>query len=111
MPSTVTFELGVEATRSFTKGEMVEGPPAHPRPWGLWTVEVNDAEVEAAAKRLWGTIEKAAAKVRSVASEMSARVTLSIWWDPPEGEGGFSIPSETLGSLCALVDQVDVYLP
>ena len=111
IPSEVTLALGIEASRAFKKGDVVEGPPAHPRPWGLWSLEVDDVEVAAAAQRLLSTIGEASARLRSVAKQMSAQVTLSIWWDSPEGQGGFSVPPETLGSLCALVDRVDVYLP
>lgn len=111
IPLKVTHGVGLEPTRSFTKGEKVNASPESSRPWGVWAIEIDDANVEGAAKQLLSLVQSKAGNIRTAAMQMGAIVTLSIWWDPPEGQGGFSIPSTTLAQLCALVDRVDVYLP
>lgn len=111
MPGKVTQEVALKPTRSFTKGEKINGSPEHSRPWGLWAIEIDDASVEGAAKQLLSLVQSKSVSIRRSAIQMGARVTLSIWWDPPEGQGGFEISSATMAQLCALVDQVDVYFP
>ncbi|MFT3768114.1 MAG: DUF4279 domain-containing protein [Minicystis sp.] len=107
-PSEVSQALGIEATRAFSKGELSAGKRA-PRPWGLWTLEVEDADVERAARRLLSLLADKRGPLDQVARRFHATVSVSIWWEPDGGQGGYTLSSATLAELATLGERIDFY--
>lgn len=112
LPEDATAMIGLRPTRSFKKGDMTDRPDARtPRPWGLWAYEVEAEDVETAAKALLAAVEGRLQSIRRAAESAQARVSVSIWWEPDGGQGGFSLPAELMRRLCALGDRIDIYIP
>jgi hypothetical protein len=112
VPDDVTATLAIPPTRSFAKGDAfskrnVKGK----RPWGLWALEFGGTDVQDVAECLLGALRGKEEALSKVADMAGVQVAIAIWWDPPESQGGFTLPSATLAQLCALSTQVHFYFP
>jgi len=111
-PDHVTTMLAISPTRSFAKGDTISSHNAGgKRPWSLWALEFAGAEVQDVVVRLLEALQGKELALRKVADMPEVHVSIAIWWDPPEGQGGFSVSSVTLAQLCALSTQIHVYFP
>ncbi len=105
-PARITQVLGVAPSRVHMKGEV--SPRARtPAPWGTWALEVEDCEVEPAAKRLLELLADKRGAIDEVIREMGAIASVRIWWEPEEGYGGYSLSSAVVRALADLGERVD----
>src|ERR1700722_10020333 len=70
-----------------------------PAPWSVWALEVEDSEVEPAAKRLLELLEDKREAIANVVREMGAIASVRIWWEPEEGYGGYCLSSATVRAM------------
>lgn len=104
----VTRMVGVHPTRATQKGEQ---PPDRSVPSlsGIWTYTVCADQVSIAAMTLLETIEPVATGLRDAAALYGAELTVSIYWQPEGGQGGYSLPADTVRRLSMLGERVDFY--
>lgn len=112
VPDDVTAILSIPPTRSFAKGDVISKRSGKGKqPWGLWALEFEGTNVQDVAACLLEALRGKESAVRNVADMAGGRVAIAIWWEPPEGRGGFTVSSATLAQLCALSSDIHVYFP
>jgi hypothetical protein len=112
--SEVTRALGIEPTSFTVKGTPMgkrSGP--HPHPYTIWRFEskgrVSTKNVHDHAKYVLEHLEPAVARIAEYRKDETLRTTISIWWAPAGGQGGYDLPSALLMRLCALCNEIDFY--
>ena len=112
-PEGLTELTGIEASRGWKKGDVYSSRSGQQlaRPWGIWAVTRSGADVEEVACALLRVVELQFESIRAAADIAKATITIGIWWQPPEGQGGFSLRAPLLRRLVAICERVDVYLP
>jgi hypothetical protein len=112
VPSDVTSILSLTPTRSFLKGDPSSSRnPERKRPWSLWALEFEGTEVQNTAMLLIEALQGKETSLKRIADLPGVEMSVAIWWDPPEGQGGFSLASSTLAQLCALGNEIHFYFP
>jgi hypothetical protein len=112
IPSDVTAILAISPTRSFSKGDVVSKRNVErKRPWGLWALEFEGMEVQDTAAHLLEALRGKEEVLKKVADMPGVQISVAVWWNPPEGQGGFTVSSATLAELCALSLQAHFYFP
>ena len=108
VPDEVTRVMGISPTFSYAKGE-----PSHrtktPRWTGIWGLEFESDDVEPAAKQLLDAIATKRGAIDEIVAQMSAGVSVSIWWEPEGGQGGYTLSTETVVALASLGERIDFY--
>ena len=111
-PADITTALAMHPTRSFVKGEVAsKRDTERKRPWGLWALQFEGMEVQDVAVRLLESLRGKEGSLRTIATTMEVNISIAIWWETPEGQGGFTLSSATLAQLCNLSTQIHFYLP
>src|SRR5437660_644080 len=100
-PEEVSRLVGLEPSWSYAKGDPSPKTKT-PRPWGLWGLEVEDEDVEPAARRLLAMLAGKREKLEDAATRFGAKVTVAIWWQPEGGQGGYTLPSSIVLELASL---------
>ncbi len=112
IPEEVTSLVGVLPTRSQKKGDIVVSRGVeHARARSIWVVEVESTTVAEAAVKLLETIEPHKDALERAAKATNSELSVSIWWEPEGGQGGFTVAAEIMRRLSELGDRVDVYFP
>jgi hypothetical protein len=111
-PADITTALAMHPTRSFVKGEVAsKSNAARKRPWGLWALQFEGMKVQDVAVHLLESLRGKEGALKTIANTMEVNVSIAIWWEPPEGQGGYTLSSATLAQLCGLSSQIHFYLP
>jgi|GEM_PF-1738475 hypothetical protein len=108
----LTEILTLAPTRSFLKGQRASQYDFElVRPWSLWAYEVVGLQVEELALELLRLFGAKQVLLQEIVTRYGADLSVGIWWEPPDGYGGFTISKEVLRDLCALGENIHVYLP
>jgi Domain of unknown function (DUF4279) len=107
-PVEITRATSVQATRGFRKGEL-SSERRVPRPWGIWAFEVVSEDVGTAAAEFLEKIEPHIESLRAAAERYSAELTVGIFWQPEDGQGGYSLSADVARRLAILGERVDFY--
>lgn len=110
VPNQITALLGMSPTRSFTKGDIDSGHRVK-RPWGLWAITFQGTDVQEDAARLLDAVRGKEAVLRALVETQEVEVSIGIWWEPEEGQGGFTLDSAIFVQLCAVSTRINVYFP
>lgn len=111
-PNDVTKIVGLNPTRSFRKGERISKRGIERvQPWSLWALEAAGEDVEATVRVLLTQLEGRLDAWNLAIKETKAQASVSIWWEPEGGQGGFSISSDLMRSLTEFGEKVNVYFP
>ena len=111
-PDEVTKIVGLSPTRSFRKGERVSKRGIERvQPWSLWALEAEGEDVEATVRVLLTQLEGRLDAWNLVIKETKAQASVSIWWEPEGGQGGFTISSDLMRRLTEFGERVDIYFP
>ena len=78
---------------------------------GLWVVSREANIVQAAAEELLRIVEPQFELIKSLAKDMQGQMSVGIWWEPKEGQGGFTVASEVMKRLVNLCERIDIYFP
>jgi hypothetical protein len=76
---------------------------------GIWTYAVTSSDVSTAAADVLSTIEPVTKQLQDAAEKYSAEVTVSIFWQPEGGQGGYSMPADIVRRLSTLGERIDFY--
>jgi len=111
-PDEVTKIVGLSPTRSFRKGERVSKRGIERvQPWSLWALEAEGEDVEATVRVLLTQLEGRLDAWNLAIKETKAQASVSIWWEPEGGQGGFTISSDLMRRLTEFGERVDIYFP
>lgn len=121
-PEEISAILGIDPSRSFTKGDLLPRPKheSAARCWpaeeyrryaSLWALEFDGLEVQPLAEQLLARLRPKEAALQQLTALPELELGISIWWDPQEGSTGFSILSAVLAQLVGLAQDLSVYLP
>lgn len=107
-PADVTQIVGVQPTRAVKKGEQ---PPDRrvPSLSGMWTYTTSSDQVLAAAMEVLEAIEPVAGRLHDAVAKYGAELTISIYWQPEGGQGGYSLPTDVMRRLSMLGERIDLY--
>lgn len=115
----LTAELGVDPSRSWTKGESYVGKTRNIDsgdivsekriyPWSIWALNTKDEmelpkRVEAHVTYLLERLEPLKATLqRYISQSPDIIVRFYIWWEPLDGHGSYEISSSTLVRMAEL---------
>jgi hypothetical protein len=114
VPSRIDEIVGLSASVAWSKGAAHAGPRTGQtlhRYTGLWSIKVEDSDVEAAAIALLDRIEPLKQSLLIAAKEVSASIRIGIWWEPAARQGGFTMSGAIWRRLVENAERVDVYFP
>jgi hypothetical protein len=112
IPDAVTSMVGISPTRFHSKGEVVASRGVERvRPWSVWAVEFEATTVANAAAKLLEAVEPHKDALARAAALTGSELSVSIWWEPEGGQGGFTVSSDLMKRLSELGNRVDVYFP
>src|SRR5262245_49619152 len=100
-PDEVTNIVGLMPTSFHRKGEKywrkgrLMGPPSR----SVWALETEGENVEETARRLLLQLEGKLDPWKLAAEKTKAQASVSIWWEPNGGQGGFTVSSDLLQRL------------
>jgi hypothetical protein len=106
VPGEVTTILGMQPTRQYTKGDLSPRMKV-PKPWGCWAVAVESNNVKIATRKLLDLFDGKQDFIAEVIRRFHATASVSIWWEPEGGQGGYTLPSDLLIELASLGERVD----
>ena len=106
--SDVTRIVGVQPTRAVRKGEQPLDRSV-PSLSGIWTYSIASDDISNAAVDVLSTIEPVIAQLREAATKYGAELTVSIFWQPEGGQGGYSLPADVMRRLSMLGERIDFY--
>lgn len=107
-PEEVTRLVGVQPTRAVKRGVLLPKRTV-PSPWGIWVFESRSDDVTKAATEILCALEPRMEQLREASSKYDAEVNVGISWQPEGGQGGYSLPADTLRRLSALASRIDFY--
>lgn len=107
-PADVTQIVGVQPTRAVKKGEQTPDRRV-PSLSGMWTYTTSSDQVLAAAIEVLEAIEPVAGQLHDAVAKYGAELTISIYWQPEGGQGGYSLPADVMRRLSMLGERIDLY--
>lgn len=111
-PDDVTKIVGLNPTRSFRKGDRVSKRGIERvQPFSLWALGAEGEDVEATVRLLLMQLEGRLDAWNVAIKQTKAQASVSIWWEPEGGQGGFTVPSDLMRRLTEFGERLDVYFP
>lgn len=111
-PDDVTKIVGLNPTRFFRKGDRVSKKGIERiQPWSLWALRAEGEDVEATARMLLKQLEGRLDAWNLAIKKTKAQASVSIWWEPEGGQGGFTVSSDVMRHLTEFGESMNVYFP
>mgnify|MGYP000641500170 CR=1 FL=1 len=111
-PDDVTKIVGLHPTRSFRKGDRVSKKGIErAQPFSLWALGAEGEDVEATVRLLLAQLEGRLDAWNVAIKETKAQASVSIWWEPEGGQGGFTVQSALMRRLTEFGERVNIYFP
>ena len=116
-PDLITQQTNIQPTWSYAKGELsapiwIKGElkvPPMAKPWGMWAVEYESSNVESTIRQLLTLISPKSSLFEQLKNRFAAEISIGVWWEPSEGQGGYTLPSNLLIQLASLGERIDFY--
>lgn len=114
VPSELTRRLGLQPDTAFAKGATHHTPRGpRQRPFGVWAIDsrshVSSDELSEHAHYILKLLERVRPAVEEIKRDPSLRVSVGIWWNPEEGQGGYTLKATVVSALCQYCEEIDFY--
>lgn len=122
-PDELTERLNVQPTKAWKKGDPYksrykdrDGSIKYrqaARPWGIWelssTEKTASENIENHATIIINELSSSKKQISTLVKEKNIRVYISIWWQPEDGYGGYTLSAETVEELSKLCGEMNFY--